>query len=174
MHIRTTELFSGDLLPSRGFHQWRATKKNRPGSFHDDGFIGHRRDIRTSSGAGAHHCCDLRDLKGGHLCLVVEDPPEMLSVREDLVLHGEERTARVDQVDAGEVVLHSDLLGTKVFFHCDRVIGAAGDGRVIGDDEDFSSMDDADTGDDPGSGRLVFIHVKGRQGVELNEGRLRI
>ena len=66
--------------------------------------------------------------------LVVEDPAEVLAVGEDLVLHRQERAAGVDQVDARQPVLQRDLLRAQVLLHRHRVVGAALDRGVVGDD----------------------------------------
>src|SRR5512137_2717235 len=98
----------------------------------------------------------------------------MLSVREYLVLHGEERAAGVHQVDAGEVVFHGDFLCPEMFFYRDRIVGTTSDGRIIGDDDDLPSMDDAYPGNNPRSRGFVVVHIVRRKGVELHERRLRV
>ena len=70
----------------------------------------------------------------GHRRLVEEDPPEVLAVGEDLGLQRQERAAGVDQVDARQPVLQRDLLRAQVLLDGHRVVGAALDRRVVGDD----------------------------------------
>src|SRR5215470_7981789 len=47
------------------------------------------------------------------------------AVREDVVLLGQERAARIDEVDARQPVLDRDLLAAQVLLHRHRVVGAA-------------------------------------------------
>ena len=117
----------------------------------DDGLVGHRRHVGAAGGARAHHDGDLRDALRGQVGLVEEDPAEVLAVGEDLVLHRQERAAGVDEVDAGQVVLGGDGLRAQVLLDRDRVVGAALDGRVVGDDHDLAAADPADAGDDAGA-----------------------
>ena len=69
-----------------------------------------------------------------HRRLVEEDPPEVLAVGEDVVLQRQERAAGVDQVDARQPVVERDLLRAQVLLDRHRVVGAALDGGVVGDD----------------------------------------
>ncbi len=71
--------------------------------------------------------------------LVVEDAPEIVHVGEDLVLHRQERAARIHQVDAGQAVLQRHLLGAQVLLDRHRIVGAAFDGGVVGDDQTFAA-----------------------------------
>ena len=93
--------------------------------------------------------------RAGHPGLVVEDPAEVLAVGEDLVLHGQEGAAGVDQVDARQAVLQGDLLGAQVLLDGHRVVRAALDGGVVGDDHALAAADPADAGDDPGGRGLA-------------------
>ena len=73
-----------------------------------------------------------------HLRLVVEDAAEMPLVRKDLVLLRQEGAAGIHHVDAGQIVLPGDVLGAQMLLHRHRVIGAALDGGVVGDDDAFA------------------------------------
>ena len=88
---------------------------------------------------------------GRHPGLVVEDPAEVVAVREDLGLERQERPARIDQVDARQPVLEGDLLGAQVLLDRHRVVGAALDRGVVGDDDAGGPLDATDAGDDPGA-----------------------
>ena len=133
--VAPAQLLGRDLLAGRGLHERRPAQEDRAGALDDDGLVAHRRDIRAAGRAAAHDQRDLRDAGGRHAGLVVEDPAEVLAVREDLGLEGQERAAGVDEVDAGQPVLERDLLGAQVLLDGDRVVGAALDRRVIGDDD---------------------------------------
>ena len=127
--------------------------------------------VRAARGAGAEHGGDLRDAARRHRGLVVEDAAEVLAVGEDLVLLGQERAAGVDEVDARQVVVQRDLLGAQVLLDGDRVVGAALDGGVVGDDHALAAGDAADAGDDAGGGRLVVVQAVGGQRRQLQEAR---
>src|SRR4029077_20804595 len=89
----------------------------------------------------------------------VEDAPEMLAVREHLVLLGEERAARVHQIDAGQSVLQRDLLSAKVLLHRDRVVGSTFDRRVVDYDRALPTGARSAPGDEARSGRPVDVHA---------------
>jgi len=122
----------------------------------------------------AHHDSDLRDADRRHPGLVVEDPAEVLAVREHLVLPRQERAARVDEIDAGEPVLEGDLLRPQVLLHRERVIRAAFHGRVVRDDDAFAFGDPADPGDDAGRRRVVVVQIECRERSDLEEWGARI
>ena len=107
---------------------------------------------------------------GGHPGLVVEDPAEVVAIGEDLRLERQEGAARVDEVDARQPVLEGDLLGPEVLLDRHRVVGAALDRGVVGDDDAGRPLDPADPGDDPGAGRVVVVEAGGGQRAQLEEG----
>jgi hypothetical protein len=169
VQLAAAELLGGDVLPGRGFDQRRAAEEDRPLFAHDHGLVAHRRHIGAAGRAGAEHRGDLRDPLGRHVGLVEEDAAEVLAVGEDLILHGKEGAAGVDQVDAGQPVLQRHLLRPQVLLHGHRVVGAAFDGGVVGDDDDLAPMHADDPGDDPGRGGAAAVELLGGQRRELEE-----
>ena len=112
--------------------------------------------------------------RGRQVGLVEEDPAEVLAVGEHLVLHRQERAAGVDEVDAGQPVVGGDGLRAQVLLDRDRVVGAALDGRVVGDDHALAAADPADAGDDAGAGdgspwRPGAVHPGRGERAELEE-----
>ena len=103
--------------------------------------------------------------------LVEEDAAEVVAVGEDLGLQRQERPARVDEVDARQVVLLRHLLRAQVLLHRERVVRAALHGRVVGDDHALAALDDADPGHDPGRRRVAVVQVPRGERVQLEEGR---
>jgi hypothetical protein len=174
VHVGAAELFGGNDLAGRGLHQRRAAEEDRAFVLHDDRFVGHRRDVRAAGRARAHHRGDLRNPLRRHARLVVEDAPEVIAVGEDFGLQRQERAARIDQVDARQAVLFGDLLRAQMLLDRHRVVGAALDRRVVGDDHAVGSGDRCDPGHDPRRGRVVAIHAVGSQRGELEERRARI
>ena len=100
VQLAAAELLGGDDLADRGLHERRAAEEDRALVAHDHGLVAHRGHVRAAGGARAEHGGDLRDAGGRHPRLVEEDAPEVVAVGEDLVLHRQERAARVDEVDA--------------------------------------------------------------------------
>ena len=84
-------------------------------------------------------------------------------VRKDLVLHRQEGAAGIDHVDAGQIVLPRDILRAQMLLHRHRVIGAALDGGVVGDDDAFAARDAPDAGDDAGGMDVAAIEAVGGQ-----------
>jgi hypothetical protein len=169
VQVAAAQVLGGDLLARRGLHQRRAAEEDRALVADDHRLVAHRRDVGAARRAGAEDRGDLRDAARRHGGLVVEDPAEVLAVGEDLVLLGQERAAGVDEVDARQVVVEGDLLGPQVLLDRDRVVGAALDGGVVGDDHAFAAGDAAHSGDDPGRGGLVAVQAGGGQLGELQE-----
>ena len=174
VNVGAAELLRGHVLPGRGLHQRRSADEDRARSTDDHGLVAHGRDVRAPGRTGADDDGDLRDALSGHLRLVVEDPPEVVAVGEDLVLQREKRAARVDQVDARQPVLLGDLLRAQVLLDRQREVRAALHRRIVGHDHALPAFDDADAGDDPRGRSLVVVHVPGRERVQLEEGRVRI
>ena len=107
--------------------------------------------------------------RGRHPRLVVEDPPEVVAVGEDVGLERQERAAAVDEVDARQPVLERDLLGPEVLLDRHRVVGAALDRRVVGDDDAGRALDPADAGDDAGARGVVVVQAVGGERAQLEE-----
>mmetsp|Transcript_30667 Transcript_30667/g.88944 ORF Transcript_30667/g.88944 Transcript_30667/m.88944 type:complete len:361 (+) Transcript_30667:104-1186(+) len=84
--VGAAQLLRRDLLARGGLHQRRAAQEDSAVALDDDVLVGHRRDVGPAGGARAEHRGDLGDASGGHRRLVVEDPPEVHPVGEDLVL----------------------------------------------------------------------------------------
>ena len=137
--VGAAELLGGDFLAGRGLHERRAAEEDRAGALDDDGLVRHRRHVGAAGGARAHDDGDLRDALGRHPRLVEEDAAEVLAIGKDLGLQRQKRAARVDEVDAGQAVLERDLLRAQVLLHGDRVVGAALDGGVVGDDHHLAA-----------------------------------
>ncbi len=171
VHVGTAEVFGTDHFAGGGFHQWRAGEEDGRLLADHDGFVGHRRHVGAAGGAGTHDHGDLRDALGAHVGLVEEDPPEMFAVRKHFVLARQVGAAGVHQVDARQAVLLGDGLGAQVFLHGERVVGAAFDRRVVGDDHAFDAFDPADAGDHPGGWHIFAIHLMGRQLADFQKRR---
>ncbi len=174
VQVAAAQLLRGDHLAGRRLHQRRAAEEDRALVADDHRLVAHRRDVGAARRAGAQDGRDLRDARGGEPGLVVEDPAEVVPVGEDLVLHGQEGSAGVDQVDAGQPVLQRHLLGPEVLLHRHRVVRAALDGGVVGDDDDLASGDPPDARDDAGGGSRPVVHAVGGERGQLQEGRGRV
>lgn len=171
VQLAAAQLLGRHDLAGRGLHQRRAAEEDRPLAADDDRLVAHRRDVGAARRARPHHRGDLRDAPPRHRGLVVEDAAEVLAVGEHLVLPGQERAAGVDQVDAGEPVVQRHLLRAQMLLHRDRVVRAALDRRVVGDDDAFAGGDPPDAGDDARARRLVPVHAVRGQRRQLQEGR---
>ena len=169
--LRPAEVLGAHVLAGRGLHQRRSAQEDRPGALDDDRLVAHRRDVRATCGRRAHDQRDLRDPRAGQPRLVVEDPPEVVAIREDLGLERQECAAAVDEVDARQPVLEGDLLRPEMLLDRHREVRPALDGRVVGDDDAEGALDAADAGHDPRGGRLVVVHPAGGQRAELEERR---
>ena len=171
MHIGATQFLGRDDLAGRGLHQGGAAEKDRALALDDDRLVGHRRHIGAARRARAHDDRDLRHAKRREIGLVIEDAAEMLAVGKHLVLRRQERSAAIDEVEAGQAVVARDLLGAQMLLDGHREIGAALDRRVIGDDDAFAAHDPPDARDDPGRRHLAVIHADGGELRKFEERR---
>ena len=144
VHVAAAERLVVDVLADGGFDERRPGEIDRALLLDDDRFVAHRRHVGAAGRARAHDDRDLRDAARRELRLVVEDSPEVIAVRKDLVLHRQERAAGVDEIDARQAILERDLLRAQVLLHRQRVIGAAFDGRVVRDDHAADAANGAD------------------------------
>src|SRR5690606_3022284 len=146
LYVAAAQVLGRDFLARGGLDQRRAPQEDRALVAHDDGLVAHGGHVGAPGGAGAHHHGQLGDVHRGHDGLVVEDAPEVVAVGKDLVLVGQVGAARVDQVDAGQVVLLGDFLGAQVVIDRQRVVGADVDRGVDADDHEFGAADPVDAG----------------------------
>ncbi len=142
------KLFGRHFFAGRRFHERRSAKEDRSVAFDDDRFVAHRGHVRAARGARAHHRRDLRNPFARHARLIVEDAAEVIAIRENVGLQRKKRAARIDQIDARQMILLGDLLRAQMFLHGHRIVRAAFDGRVVRDDDAVLAFDDADAGDD--------------------------
>ncbi len=170
MHIGAAKLLGAHHLAGGGLHERRAAEEDRAGALDDHHLVAHGGHVGAACGAGAQHSRDLGNAVGRHLGLVVEDPPEVVAVGEDLVLHRQEGAAAVNQVDAGQVILLGDLLRPQVLLDGEGIVGAALHSGVVGDDNDLAAADGADAGNDAGTGHLVGVDGVSGEGAQLQEG----
>jgi hypothetical protein len=171
MHIGAAEVFRGHHFAGRRLDQRRAAEKDRALILDDDRLVAHRRHVGATGGARAEHGGDLRNALGREIGLIEEDAAEVLLVRKNFVLHGQEGAAGIDQIDAGQPVFHGDFLRPQMLFHGQRVIGAALHRRIVGDDHAFDAFDAADAGDHRGRRDIAAIHAIGGELADFQKGR---
>ena len=174
VHIRAAQRLGADHFAGRGLHQRRPGEEDSRLFAHHDGLVGHRRHVSAAGSARAHHHGDLRNARRAHIGLIEEDPPEVLPIREHLVLAWQVSAAGVDQIDAGQAVLTGDGLRPQVLLHAQRIVGTTLHRGVIGDDHALNAFDPADTGDHPGRRHRLAIDLMGGQLTDLQKGRTRI
>src|SRR5215813_7914990 len=174
MHIGASQLLSRDLLSSRRPHQRRPGQENRALVAHDNRLIAHCGNVRATGRAGTQNGSDLINALAGHSSLVIEDPPEMIAIREHLGLKRKEGSSGIDQVKTRQMVLHCNFLRPQLLFHGDRKVSAALDGRIIGNDDRLMTMNHADTSNETGAWSLIVVHARGSESAEFKERCVRI
>ena len=174
VHIGAAKILCRDHLPRRRLYQRRAAQEDRALLAHNHRLVRHGRHIGTTRRTRAHDSGDLGNALRAHLGLVVEDPSEMFPVRKDFRLVGQVCTARVDKVNARQMVFERDLLGPQMLLHRDGEVGAALHRRVVADNQAFPAFNPADAGDNSGGRRLVAIHAMGGQRADLQKGTARV
>ena len=169
--VGAAQLLGRHDLAGRGLDERRTAEKDRPLLLDDDRLVRHRRHVRAARRAGAHHDGDLRNALRRHRRLVVEDPAEVIAIGKHVDLVRQVRAARIDEIDARQVVLAGDLLRPQVLLDGQRVVRAALDRRVVADDHAFAAADAADAGDDAGGGDRSVVHAVRGQLRELEKRR---
>ena len=169
VQVGATELLGTHLLSRGRLHQRWPAQEDGARAAHDDRLVGHGRYIGPAGGRAAHHQRDLRDPSRGELRLVVEDPAEVLAVREYLVLERQEGTSGVDEIEARQAVLERDLLGPKVLLDRHREVGAALDRGVVGDQHALNALDHRDPGHDARSRRVAVVEAVRGERRKLEE-----
>src|SRR5437588_2404071 len=69
------------------------------------------------------------------------------------------------------MVLARDVLGAKMLLHRHRIVGAALDGGIVGDDDAFAVADAPDPGDQARGMRVPAVEAVGRKRRELEKRR---
>jgi hypothetical protein len=169
--VGAAELLRGHVLAGGRLHERWAADEDGAGPAHDDRLVAHRRHVRASGRARAHHDRDLRDPLRRHPGLVEEDSSEVVAVREDVRLERQERAAGVDEVEARQVILLRHLLRAQVLLHREREVGAPLYGRVVRNDRALAALDDADPRHDACARRLAVVGLPRGEGVQLEERR---
>ena len=81
----------------------------------------------------------------------------MIDIGKNFILQRQKCPTRIDQIQAGQVILFGDLLGAQMLLDRHREVRAAFDGGIVGDDEDFAVRDAPDAGDNP---RLMDLRYR--------------
>ena len=108
---------------------------------------------------------------GRHARLIEKNPAEMLAVGKHLRLKRQKRAARVDEIDARQLIVERHLLRAQMLFHRQWIVRAALHRRVVRDDHHVAARHARDAGDDAGARRVVFVHAKRRQRRQLQKRR---
>ncbi len=174
VQIAAPEVFRADRLAGGGLDQRRAGEKDRALLLDDDRLVRHRGHVGAARGAGPHDDRDLRNSCRGHARLIVEDPAEMLAVRKHFGLVRQIGPARVDEVNARQAVLRRDFLRAQMFLDRHRIIGAAFDRRIVGDDHRFAAVNESDPRDQARAVHVAFVHAVGGERADFEKGRTRI
>ena len=169
MNIGAAEIFRRDDFAGRRLDERRPRQKDRALPGDDDRLIAHRRDIGAARRAASHHHRNLRNAQSRHPRLIVKNAAEMIAIGKHFVLAWQMGAAAIDEIDARQIVLLRDFLGAKMFFDGQRIIGAALDGGVIGDDDAFLTADASDARDQPRCWNRVRRRPHRRQIAKIRE-----
>src|SRR5215208_4436107 len=162
MDVCAPELLGGHFFAGRGLDERWTAEEYRTRTLHDHDLVAHRRHVGPAGRAAPHDGGYLRNSLRAHPRLVVEDAPEVVPIREHLVLQRQERSPRIYQVDTRKTVLLGDLLCAKVLLDRYRIIRATLYRRIVGDDHDISPRDASDAGDDACRRHPPVVHPERR------------
>ena len=137
MDFGAAQILRRDDFAGRRLDERRTRQKDSALARHDNCLVAHRRDIGATRRAASHHHRDLRDSRRRHPRLIVKDAAEMVAIGKDFVLAWQMGAAAIDEIDARQMVFLRDFLRAQMLLDGQRIIGAALDGCVIGDDDAF-------------------------------------
>src|SRR5262245_61772207 len=109
-----------------------------------------------------------------HDRVVVEDPGRTILTREHPTLIRQIHRSRINEVDDGDSLAHRDLLRAQDFLDRFWPPGAGLYGRIVGDDDDGTAGDAAESGDDAGRGGLSVVLVVGDEQADFQPRRVAI
>ena len=96
----------------------------------------------------------------------------MVAIGKHLVLPRQERPARIDKIDARQVILLSDLLRPQMLLYGQRIVSAALYRGIVGDDHALDAVNPADSANDSGRGHVVLVDLPRGELPDLQEWRI--
>ena len=104
--------------------------------------------------------------------IVTKDAAEIVLIRKDFILQGQEHTGRINQIDEGKMILQRNTLGPQDLLDGGGKEGTRFDGGIVCDDHEVAVLNLPNAGDDTSgsSSAPLFIHLKGRKQRQLKEG----
>ena len=174
MNIAPAQFFSANHFPGSGLHQRRPGEKNRSLLAHNHRFVRHGRHISPACGAGAMHDGNLRNSSGRHLRLIIKNPPKMFFVGKNLVLQGQKSPAGFNQIQAGQAVFQSNFLPAQMLLNRHRMISAAFNRGVIGNNHAGDALNLANAGNDASTIDITGIHIPCSKLANFQKCRTRI
>src|SRR3569833_4192381 len=114
VNVRAAERLSVNIFAGCSLDQRRPTEKYASLISDNHVFIRHCRDIGASGSARAMHYGDLCDTRARQCRLVVEAPPDVISIREHFILRWQKCPTALDQVNTRKPVVTGDLLRPQV------------------------------------------------------------
>ena len=166
-----TEVVWVDDFAESGLHDGWTAEEDPADSLDHDHFIRQSGHVGAPRRAATEDNRKLGKAGCRHASLAIEGSSKVILVGEHLVLHWQESSTRVDEVDAAKVVLERDVLGPNLLFDASGEEGAALYGGVVGDEHPRDAMDDADSGDDAGARELIVDLAEPSERGEFEKGR---
>ena len=169
VHVGAAQFVDGDVLAGRRFHQRRTAEEDRAGAADDDVIFAQRRHIGAAGGAMAEHERNLRHAQFGQDRLVAENAAGQVAVGKDVGLQRQEAAGAVAQMHDRQPVLDGDIERAHDLLDRQRIPGAALHAGIVGMDDDFAAVDDADAADDACAGHLAAIVGIGGERGQVQE-----
>lgn len=98
----------------------------------------------------------------------------MVSVWKDIGLLRQKNAARVDQINARQIVFHCNFLSSQMLFDSFFNISSAFNRRVVGYNNRFPPVNNSDAGYNSGGWELIVVLVERRQLAQFQERRIGI
>ena len=98
----------------------------------------------------------------------------MLAVGKHVRLIRQVGSAGIDEIDAGQAVFGRDFLRAQMLLDRHRIIRAALDRRIVGDDHRLAAVNAADPRHQAGAVDVAFIHAEGGEAADFEKRRTRI
>ena len=117
------------------------------------------------------HDRDLLHTQFGEDRLIAENASGQITVGKDVGLQRQEAAGAVAQMHDRQPVLDGDIEGADDLLHRQWIPGAALHAGVVGMDDDFAAIDDADAADNAGAGDFAAIFGIGGERRQFEKRR---
>src|SRR5271156_2527813 len=174
VHIGAAQFFDRHVLAGRRLHERRPAEEDGAGAANDHVVFAQCRHVGAARRAMTEHDGNLRNAHLRENRLIAENAPGEIAIGEDVGLQREKAARTIAQVNDRQPVLDRDVERTNNLLYRQWIPSSALHACVVGMDDDFTAVDDANAADDAGAGYFAAIFAVGGKRGEFKKRRARI